>query len=320
LGRECVLIRPDGNFVPISLTLLEMSVKGLEYYVYVCFDISERKDLERRLAISQRLESVGQLAAGIAHEINTPVQFISNNMGFLKEANDYFNGYIKACEAMFMDIQQDEDLPDAVKKAMSRREEEELAFYLDQSNLAIDESWDGVQRITSIVDSMRYFSHPGDENKASVDLNAAVENTVTVTKNEWKYASEMVLDLDPDLPKIKGLPADISQAVLNLVVNAAHAVSERFAGTEDKGVIMLKTYAEDGNAVIEITDNGGGIPKNIQSRVFDPFYTTKAVGKGTGQGLAIVHSVVVEKHGGVVDLQSEPGQGATFTIRLPIID
>lgn len=320
LGREYVLIRPDGVFVPISLSVLEMSVKGFEYIVFVFFDISERKDLERRLAISQRLESVGQLAAGIAHEINTPIQFIANNMGFLKEANDYFSGYIKTCENMFKEIQQDEDMPDAVKLAMSKREEEELAFYLDQSNLSIEESWDGVQRITSIVDSMRYFSHPGGEEKTSVDLNGAVENTVTVTKNEWKYAAELVLDLDPDLPVINGFPADISQAVLNLVVNAAHAVSERFAGTEDKGVIMLKTYAEDGDVVIEVMDNGGGIPKNIQPRVFDPFYTTKAVGKGTGQGLAIVHSAVVDKHGGSVDLRSEPGQGATFIIRLPIVD
>jgi PAS domain S-box-containing protein len=317
LSQEHVLKRKDGRSIPVSLSLLEMNIKGRPYYVFICFDISERKNLERRLSLAQKLESVGQLAAGIAHEINTPIQFIANNVDFLKEACNHYEEYVQACESAYKTAEDDAKAIEALRKAAAGRDEPKLEFYMEESKKAIEEAREGIERITGIVGSIKKFSHPGGLGASHVDLNEAIESTMTVARNEWKYNSEMELELDPDLPQIKGYPAEINQALLNLVVNAAHAVAERFSDSEEKGEIMIRTYAENDKAVVVVKDNGTGIPEGLQSRIFDPFFTTKEVGKGTGQGLAIVHSVVVDKHGGELDLVSEPGAGTTFTIRLP---
>ena len=181
------------------------------------------------------------------------------------------------------------------------------------------QSRDGIERVAEIVRAMKEFSHPGGTEMTSVDINAALQSTVTVAGNEWKHVADLELDLDPALPQVQCLPGDVNQVFLNLIVNAAHAIGDQqAAGSRAKGIIRIRTSSSDDAVVIRITDTGGGIPEEIRERVFDPFFTTKEVGRGTGQGLAIAYNVIVNKHGGELDFTSEPGVGTEFEITLPI--
>jgi signal transduction histidine kinase len=190
-------------------------------------------------------------------------------------------------------------------------------FLLDEAPRALEQSVEGVARVTAIVSAMKKFSHPGGEEKTAVDLNAAVENTVTVAKNEWKYASEVILELDRGLPPVYCHPGDFNQVILNILVNAAHAVAEKVKGTTEKGRIVIRTEADGDAFKLSVADSGIGISAENRRKIFDPFFTTKEVGKGTGQGLAITHNIVVAKHGGSIDFESEPGKGSTFVVRVP---
>jgi signal transduction histidine kinase len=167
---------------------------------------------------------------------------------------------------------------------------------------------------------MKEFSHPGTDAKTNIDLNRAIESTITVARNEWKYVAEMVTDFDPGMPLVPCLPSEINQVVLNMIINASHAVADALKqnGSDKKGTITIATRALDGHVEIRISDTGTGIPENIRSKIFDPFFTTKEVGKGTGQGLAISHSVIVDKHRGTITLDPEVDRGASFIIRLPL--
>jgi signal transduction histidine kinase len=173
--------------------------------------------------------------------------------------------------------------------------------------------------LASIVGAMKEFSHPGSRQKKSVDLNHAIESTLTVSRNEWKYVADVVMDFDADLPPVLCLPSDINQAVLNLVVNAAHAIGQTARNNaRGKGTITVRTRCDGDCVEIRVQDTGPGIPEEIRDRVFDPFFTTKEVGQGSGQGLAIVHSIVVARHGGTIGFHSKMGRGTTFILRLPI--
>jgi len=250
------------------------------------------------LAQSQKLESIGQLAAGIAHEINTPAQYVGDNLAFL--------------ETSFAEI------VTALGAAPSKGEpDEELAFLLEEIPAALRQSREGVARVAEIVRAMKEFSHPGSDEPCPIDLNNAVRNTVTVTRNNWKDVATLDLDLDDALPEVHCLAAQINQAVLNLIVNAADAIREQ-PNRKGLGHIQVSTRCDGDHVQLVIRDNGPGVPDEIQRRVFDPFFTTKGVGKGTGQGLAITRSIIVEKHAGTVELESQPGAGATFRIRLPL--
>jgi signal transduction histidine kinase len=165
---------------------------------------------------------------------------------------------------------------------------------------------------------MKDFSHPGVEDKTLADLNRGIESTVTVSRNEWKYVADLALELDPELPPVPCLPSEINQVVLNLVVNAAHAIADQIGSSGERGRIIVRTRHEGEEAVIQVEDTGSGIPEGIRSRVFDPFFTTKEVGRGSGQGLAIAHTVVVDKHGGTIGFETAEGEGTLFTIRLPL--
>ena len=184
---------------------------------------------------------------------------------------------------------------------------------------AISESLDGISRVSEIVNAMKEFSHPGAQSKTNIDLNHAIQTTLTVARNEWKYNAEMEVDLSANLPLVPCLPGEMNQVFLNLIVNAAHAIEEKFSG-KGTGRIKIKTQQEGNWVIIRISDNGNGIPENIRNKIFDPFFTTKKVGKGSGQGLAIAHSVIVNKHQGELNFESEVGKGTTFIIKLPIAE
>ncbi|HBH79111.1 MAG TPA: histidine kinase, partial [Nitrospira sp.] len=183
---------------------------------------------------------------------------------------------------------------------------------------AIAQSFEGVERITKIVRAMKEFAHPGGEEAAYEDLNKAIQTTVEVSRNEWKYVAEMTMDLTPDLPPVFCQLGPINQVVLNIIVNAAHAIGDVVKGTKQKGRITIATRPVGDGVEIRISDTGGGIPETIREKIFDPFFTTKPVGKGTGQGLAIARSVVVDKHGGRINVESQVDQGTTFIIHLPV--
>jgi PAS domain S-box-containing protein len=257
----------------------------------VLADISERKRLEDEVQHSNKLEAVGQLAAGIAHEINTPIQYIGDNLQYLLDEHQGDGSDVAA------------QVDDAHTERM----------------MAIRESIEGVGRVGRIVQAMKEFAHPGTEEKQSVDLNHFINSTITLARNEWKYVANIHRDLDPTLPLVSCIPGEINQAVLNLLVNAAHAIGELPQTQEGvKGTISIRTTHRDGWAQFSISDTGGGIPRAIRSRVFEPFFTTKDVGKGTGQGLVLVHTIITNHHGGEVSFASKVGLGTTFTVRIPI--
>ncbi len=287
--------------------------------VHVFHDISQQKKsmkekeiLHAQLLQAHKLESVGQLASGIAHEINTPSQFVSSNVSFLDEA--------------FVDVQKMVGTLINAEKALSGEvlmqalETADWPYLEKEIPMAIKQSQEGLSRITHLVLAMKEFSHPGGKEAENVDINHLIETTVTVARNEWKYSSEVQLDLAPDLPGVFCLAGEISQVLLNLLVNAAHAITEKLGKTPEggKGLISIATKVDDASVLINIRDSGCGIPDIAKAKIFDPFFTTKAVGRGTGQGLAIAYDVVTRKHGGTLTFSTVVGEGTTFTIKLPI--
>jgi len=273
----------------------------------------ERESLQSQLLHAQKLEAVGQLAAGIAHEINTPIQFVSSNVGFLDTG---LNDIRKIIKSLIKAAEEEKLTPAFLGSAL---EEMDWPYLEAEIPMAIKQSQEGLCRVTSIVRAMKEFSHPGGKEFGQIDLNHIIEITVTVARNEWKYGSEVVLHLAPNLPPVHCLANEISQTILNLLVNAAHAVTEKLGKTPEggKGCITITTEYKDPWILLHIADTGGGIPEAIRDRIFDPFFTTKEVGKGTGQGLAIAYDVVVRKHKGKLSFASVVGEGTTFTIHLP---
>ena len=288
-------------------------------FVATTRDITDRKFLEVQLVQAQKLESIGRLAAGIAHEINTPIQYIGDNVHFLKEA---FGTLIEGIEICSTPRESDESGPresDRAEKAKDTNREAEVEYLTGEIPAAIEQSLEGVAQVAKIVRAMKEFSHPGTVEKTSIDINRAIESTITVSRNEWKYVAEMITDLDPGLPLVPCLPGDFKQVILNLIINAAHSVAEAADERKNgKGTIEISTRSGGEGIEIRISDTGAGIPEAIQHNIFDPFFTTKEIGKGTGQGLAIARSVIVEKHGGTIAFETETGRGTEFIIRLPV--
>lgn len=294
--------------------------------VAVMHDITQRKhaeDLLRKkdeeLHQSKKLESIGQLAAGIAHEINTPTQFIGDNTRFLLDSFRDLSGVLRA----FRDLKVSQVLPPDAERTLEKIradwERADVDYLLEELPRAIDQSLEGVNRVAAIVRSMKEFAHPASSEKQAIDLNRAIENTVTISGSEWKHSAELTLDLDPALPPVPCLAGEINQVVLNLIINAAHAIADKVGrnGTE-KGTITVSTRQCGDSVEIRVQDTGMGIPPAIQSRIFDPFFTTKGVGRGSGQGLALAYTTVTRKHGGTMRFETEPGRGTTFYVTLPL--
>jgi PAS domain S-box-containing protein len=317
---EFRILTKDGEIRWIIETVSQISFNGRPAIMGNCIDITERRHREVLEIHSRKLEAVGQLAAGIAHEINTPVQFVGDNIHFMKGA---FQDILSLTSILDAVKENHLSNPAVAKDIISRIREKEaeidLDFIREEIPKAIEQSLDGLQRVSRIVLAMREFSHPGVENKTNLNINKAIESTITLSRNEWKYSADLITTLAPDLPDVQCYPADFNQVILNLIVNAAHAVQQKFGKDgRNKGQIEISTRADCNEVEISIRDTGTGIPLDAQPRVFDPFFTTKEVGKGTGQGLAIAQNIIVRKHGGKLFFETKVGEGTIFYIRLPL--
>lgn len=282
-------------------------------------DVTEKMLLERDLTQAQKFEAVGQLAAGIAHEINTPIQYIGDNISFLKDSFEGISGVLDTYNHLWQKLKERDSVPMEMDRQLTEEiGNADIAFLWEEIPKTIIQTLEGVQRVEKIVRAMKEFSHPGSDEKTAVDINKILESAITVCRNEWKYVAEMETNFAPNLPLTPCLASEISQVFLNILVNGAHAIAESTHGdNKGKGTMIVRTIRMDNSVQIRISDTGGGIPKEIQGRVFDQFFTTKAKGKGTGQGLAIARRVIVDKHKGALSFETAIGQGTTFVIDLP---
>lgn len=290
---------------------------GLAAIVCMQRDISHQEALEAQLRLAQKMTAIGQLAAGIAHEINTPIQYVADNTRFLQTSFSHILDLVQRFQDLAAAAKQQAGTDEAMAALEAELERVDIAFLAEEVPAATQEALEGLDRVARIVRAMKEFAHPGGSEKQPTDINAAVSTTLTVSRNVWKYVADLQTHLDQDLPTVDCHPGDVHQILLNLIVNAAQAIEERVGtGSEEKGTITVRTAVGPDCVTLSVTDDGCGIPADIRDRIFEPFFTTKEVGKGTGQGLWIAHSLAA-KHGGTLDVESEPGK-TTFTLSLPM--
>ena len=323
LPFEFRLVRPDGAEVWLRGVSALVEAEGeFQRIQAVLFDITaakhaelERDRLELDLRLAQKLEAVGQLAAGVAHEINTPVQFIGDSVTFLKEAADE----LLTLTNVYHDLLHSEepiDKQERQRRATIAEKQSDLEYLTERVPPAIERALDGIERVSSIVRAMRQFAHPSTE-RAPIDVNEGLRTTLIVATSEYKYVADVELDLS-ELPLVMANGSELNQVFLNLIVNAAHAIESRVRDTDERGKITVATRVDEAGVLITVSDTGCGIPAAVAGRVFDPFFTTKPVGRGTGQGLAIAHTIVVDRHHGAINFEPNPGGGTTLRVLLPL--
>lgn len=319
--QESMCLHKDGSalwFLSSGVPVVDRSGK-VRGYRGSTTNITQRKKeeqemvlLEQELNQSKKLEALGTLAAGIAHEINSPTQFIYSNIDFLNQSFTDIQSMIGIFNECI------ELAPENVRSRLEQAlDEGDWDFLHEEIPLALAQAREGLDRVSSIVQAMKKFSHPGSVDKARVSINESIETTIVVARNEWKYVAEVAMDLDPANPTVLCHVNEINQTILNLLINSAHAIRDSRGEEGEKGKIILRTFQQDGMLTLTISDNGHGIPEEIQEKVFDPFFTTKEVGKGTGQGLSIAYQTIVEHHQGKVWFETSPDSGTTFYIQLP---
>jgi PAS domain S-box-containing protein len=337
-AAEALIARSDGStfWVGFTTTPLRSEAGEITHYVTLGADISERRErdnLERalqqqlqaemnerarvevELRLAQKLESIGRFAAGLAHEINTPIQYVGDSVHFLQSAFADLSNLFLAYRAAVANPGS-AGLADAATQLKALEAACDFEFLVQEVPKAFTRSLEGAERVAAIVRAMREFAYPHGEEHVAADLNHAIATTLTVARSEYKYAARIDLQLG-ELPPVVCNPGELNQVFLNLIVNAAHAIqdSDKDACT---GCIAITTRQIDETVEIAIADNGCGIAPESLDKIFDPFYTTKEVGRGTGQGLAIARSIVVDKHGGRIEVASTVGSGTRFVVLLPI--
>jgi PAS domain S-box-containing protein len=307
----------DGRTLEVECGSHALLYDGHQAVLVVAQDVTARAQLEMDLRHAQKLEAVGSLAAGIAHEINTPIQFIGDNTRFLLDSFTDLAKVLDAYRKLGQAAVRCGTSCGPAREVTAAEEAADLDFIKEEIPKALAQTLEGVTRVATIVRAMKEFAHPNPSEKAATDLNRALESTLIVARNEIKYVANVETELQ-ELPLVQCNGGDMNQVFLNLLVNAAHAIKDRGDGDGHKGVIGVRTRREGDQVVISISDTGCGIPEDIRDKIFEPFFTTKEVGRGTGQGLAIARSIVVDNHGGTLTFESVVGQGSTFQIRLPV--
>jgi signal transduction histidine kinase len=311
------LSQRDGRVTEVRWTGTCEMGSGGKHLRGLMLDITELRRLGRELAAAQKLESVGRLASGVAHEINTPVQFVSDNVQFVRTSMADIAAVIHAYRNLRRAVHADADVAEAARLAEEAEKTADLDFIMENAPLAIDSSIEGLDRIATIVRSMKEFAHPDQAQKKFSDLNQAIRSTLVIAHNEYKYVAEIDAQFG-ELPPVLCYVGEINQVVLNLLVNASHAIADVVKDSGALGKLTVRTRLDGDEVEISIGDTGTGIPEAVRDKIFDPFFTTKEVGNGTGQGLAIARSVIVKKHEGTLRFETELGRGTTFFIRLPI--
>ena len=300
-----------------DITFTPVSRDSLPDFCIVVFTRSHKPgETIERLEAGHKFITMGRLSVGVLHEIRSPVQYISDNIRFVREAVTDFVQFIQKVR-IIVSAENSGHVSDRFKKLVS---DSDIDYLLSEIQPALGESQEGIRQVRNILDAMKKFSHPGYDKKEMVNINDSIESALTITHSEWKNVAEMHTNLAPALPRIPLFSDEINQALLNLIVNATHAVRDRKRETGEKGLISITTRFKDNEVVLWVRDTGTGIPESIITKIFQPFYTTKKPGEGTGQGLSLVQSIVVEKHGGTISVSSEPGSGAVFEIHLPVFD
>ncbi len=308
-GRKAEIARPDGTTRILSLSSVRLSRGGETEVVLFGEDITQRASLEAQLLQSEKMAAIGQLTAGIVHEINNPVGFISSNMRTLREYASILIELEWVARRIEEGLVAGGKTDEVVGDLAAYRKKEDLAFIAEDTGRLLEETEKGIERIQKILADLKRFSHPDTGALEEVDLAAALEGTLNIAWNEIKYKARVEKDYRPT-PGIRGYGPQLGQVFLNLLINAAHAI-------EKDGIIRVATRAAGGKAIVTIADNGCGMPPHVKARIFEPFFTTKPPGKGTGLGLSIAYGIV-EKHGGTISVESEPGRGTVFTIALPV--
>lgn len=277
------------------------------------------EQLEVELRQAQKLEAVGQLAAGIAHEINTPIQFVGDSVTFVQDAliemGKLHAKYVVLVEAV--ERGDTAEFPDIVRMIRQAEEDADLEYLLQNVPQAITRAQKGLTRVSTIVHAMKGFAHLDSRDKIAADINKAISDTLIVAANAIKYVADVDLQFG-ELPRVRCFLSDLNQVFLNLLVNAAHAIEDVVGTSGERGTITVVTTVDGPFAVIRVSDTGNGIPDAIRERIFDPFFTTKEVGRGSGQGLAIARNIIVDQHGGNITFETAAGKGTTFDLRIPI--
>jgi PAS domain S-box-containing protein len=313
------VIDGETRFLGLTLNWICAPEERIDELLIIGSDVTDREILGQQLRQAQKLEAIGQLAAGIAHEINTPTQYVGDNTRFLQESWHSFNELLAIAREMRQLAAAGLIPPQTLQRFDTLAQAADFEYLQAEIPRAIEQSLDGIERVAKIVRAMKDFSHPGSEEKRSIDINQAIETTITVARNEWKYVSDVETHFDPNLPLVPCHAGEFNQVILNLLINAAQAIAEALEdGSQGKGTIVVSTMRDQDWAEISISDTGAGVPEAVRSRVFEPFFTTKPVGKGTGQGLALAHTAIVRRHGGKIWFDSELGKGTTFYIRMPL--
>jgi len=281
-------------------------------------DITERRLLEQKLMQSSKLEAIGQMAAGIAHEINTPTQLVGSNLRYIRQQLGDIVKLIEKVTELNKNVKNGTATPDMGLDLQKAADEAHVNFFKVEAPKAIADSLEGIDRISHIVSAMRYFSHPTTGMKVKGNINQIIQNALSLSRNEWKSVAEIVTDLDENLPSIDCYPSELSQTILNMIINAVHAIQDVIKDSPTaKGQITISTRQIEDDIEIRVSDTGTGIREEFLDKVFNPFFTTKDVGIGTGQGLALCYTAIVKKHGGTIKIETEVGRGTTFVIRIP---